>query len=592
MLEHARLVLNMGRTERAFELVRQAIVSADAAGLEAMERAAARALCDVAVGAAHTAGEESLGTPTLRRVADELFSIGQYDEALDFYRQVIAGTPCSSEAFLEHRWHAWERIAASYKRLGDRLGEALAYEPIHEAWTRGVIPVKADEMSDPNLNRAGNNRRAAQVAFRQVAGDTGSPVFEREEQTIAESFRFAYPDHPSCMVSMDPLPHAWHEAIDLRRRGDDRWLLRMRQAYELSVRRTEDPVAAGKDRAWMYRIRVRRELGELNGALDEVRQAWAFWTSDRARTESARYGSVAHRRHQAMGSSLYWKARTLHELGRHEEAAATLDGWHAEYADLDSPYPELGYDLLVQAHLAAGQPDAADAAWRELLRRYPEYRRLGNVAFLLATHHHQRCDPLQASLRPTAAELSEARIRLREAKMEGLRLKSLLAWLDNRLREVEEINRSRRDLGLPEKHEEPRQLSRRIEETKGLLEAWSPRVAERRAEVRRLRAQLAGLEQQLYEPLSRAAGYYQAWDLAASASGAQDDPARIYALAEMRWRLAQIQPEVTAHWETARRQYERFLALLSVGLRSAGDPEVRTANERLGRIYVHLAQQR
>ena len=74
------------------------------------------------------------------RVADDLFVTEKYPDAIRAYRTVIEASPNTAQAFLATAGtpgSAWRRPTGE---LGDRLGEALAYEPIHEAWMNGLIP--------------------------------------------------------------------------------------------------------------------------------------------------------------------------------------------------------------------------------------------------------------------------------------------------------------------------------------------------------------------------------------------------------------------------------------------------------------------
>lgn len=471
-------------------------------------------------------GDERTSPDVLHRVADELFAQKRYDDALYAYRLVIASTPPTREGFLAHRWGAWERIAQCYKRRGDRLGQALAYEPIHEAFIAGCIP-----RTPYHLSRTADKRRLAGWAFRDIADTSGASAFRAAERTVSEGYARHYPDHgPATRGGWSAAREGWRLAYELKQANDPSWIDRLaeaRAAFSLLARNAR---GTQQDAARVYLVRCDYTAARYAAAIETGQEALAYWSSPGARKLAEEFASVGPRQHQARGAVLYWMARSQHEDGKSADALATLEGWHDAYRDLRAPYPALGYELLVRAALAAGKPAEADAAWRELVDRFPEHPGIGRVAFLLAQHYDEPRRAIQDELHHVTTQLQDAR-------------------------------------------QAQRGTARRYDEL-----------------VRTLGARKRALSLRVYDLLLRTAGYYLDWDLALQRSGRQTDPESLFAFAEMYWRLALLRPQEVAHWQTLRRLYESYLACDAVCERPATDSDVRLANERLGIIYVRLAQ--
>ncbi|MFV1958695.1 MAG: hypothetical protein ACC662_04710, partial [Planctomycetota bacterium] len=222
LIAWSKLECDRNNTRRAIEIPRDASARAKKEGFVFLKRLANRQITEyVAGGCGGTVG--GLKADVLVSVADDLFVNRRLEDALRAYQSVITATPPTSKGFVDFAWHAWERMAQVYRALDDRLGEALALGAIHEAWKNGLIPHE-DKEGDPNLIRAGNDRRLAERAFNAVAEATSSPVFEAAYKKIRKDFIKDYPKHPSVGASVwNAGLGKFKEAIAMMEKKDPRW---------------------------------------------------------------------------------------------------------------------------------------------------------------------------------------------------------------------------------------------------------------------------------------------------------------------------------------------------------------------------------
>ena len=607
MVEHSKLECARGNAGKAVEVAKEAAERAKKAGMGHVERIANRQLNVYVSGGCGGSVSGSIDPDVLRRVADDLFIAGKFADAIRAYRTVVEATPNTGEAFLTQGWHAWERMAQAFKRLGDRLGEALAYEPIHDAWMRGVIPYDKESDTDPNMTRAGNNRRSAQVAYKDLAEKTGSRIFEDREKKIAERFKPEYPRHHTNTIGVwNEARKKWTDALDKKGKNNPGWKADLDKARQLLRSVTENEKSAKQDVAWVYLIRCDFIEGKYAAGVKTADEAFAFWDSPEAKKQAEAFPSVRQRREEAKGGAIYWAARCLHESKKHAEAIAKLKDWHTNYPNLASPYPELGYELLVQANLAAGEIEEADNQYRTLLKAHPEYKRLGQITFLLAGHYNGERDVIQDKLREVTQKLNEGRVAKREAEKETMRLGSLLAdltgRLDNNQKMIDYWEESEKK-GLPERErsvtagdvraarDENKELGEdRIPKVETGLRDWAPKRDLLAIEVEKLFAEKDALEQELYEPLTKAAGYYKEWDDALKKAGQRRDPENVGVFAQLFWSAGRLRPAELSNWLKARALYEDFFGFKAIADKPKTDPSIVRAIGRLGDVYVNLAE--
>ena len=144
---------------------------------------------------------------------------------------MITASPNTTQAFLDQGWHAWERMATAYKQLGDRLGEALAYEPVHDAWMRGVIPHDADERHRPqHERRPATTGDAAQLAYKDLAEQTGSRS-SRLGTAITEKLppRVSAPPHEHTSACGTTPRTKWNDALDKKDKNNPAWKTALEQ---------------------------------------------------------------------------------------------------------------------------------------------------------------------------------------------------------------------------------------------------------------------------------------------------------------------------------------------------------------------------
>ena len=437
LVEWSKLECGRGNANRAVEVAKDAGERAKLAGYPGIERAANRQLNDY-VGGGCGGSVGGLDPEVLKRVADDLFQRQQYAEAIRAYRTVVNSTSNGSEDFLAFRWHAWERIAQCYKNLGDRLGEALAYEPIHDTWMRGDIPSEKVGDENPNPKRAGDDRRIAARAFQDLANLTGSPVFRARASQIAETFGKDYADH--CRRGRSDWNMAlekWRLAEEQKARNDPAWGRTLAQARTLFGKVAGDPRHEKHESAWVYLLRCDLNEEKYAEAVAVADRAFQSWSTPERQEEEQKFTTVQQRRDTARGMITYWKARAQHETKQPEAVLATLQGYHDKWPGLDEVYLSLAYDLLTRSYLALGRVDEAGEQYRTLLRRFPKYGGVSSLTFLLAGHFDAQRAVIEKRLREVTGTFFEKRRAYREADREAFRLGGLIADLKNQRNKAE-----------------------------------------------------------------------------------------------------------------------------------------------------------
>lgn len=601
MVEHSKLECERGNVSQAIEVAKDAAERARKAGKPHLERLANRQLNVYVSGGCGGAISGLVDPEVLRRVADDLFLAGRYQDAIRAYGAVIASTPNTTQAFLEHRWHAWRRMASAYKMLGDRLGEALAYEPIHDAWVQRRIPRVAGQSDDPNLVEAGNNRRAAELAFKDLANETGSSVFRTRYKDMSTKFLQDYPDHTTVIAGeWNTAIDKWGEALKQRAKNDSRWPRTMKDAQEHFVNVSGNPDSPKQDAAWVYLIRVGIEQKKYEDAVKQAEKTFDYWKSPEARAQEEKFASVRKRRAIARARATVWMARALLELDRHGDVVAALDGYHTKHTNAGEFYPSIAYDYLVQSHLAQGNVTEAATHYRALLRSDPKYYRLDRITFLLAGHFNKLRAVIEKQILEVTITLNETRKALREAQRESIRLGALVSDLRNQRRKARQAidfdakEKKEGREGLPERdvdnHEKTLEdLAKRMPKLETDLKAWVSKRDLLEARATEFFAKRDVLRQEIYEPLIEGASYYKEWDDTLKRTGADRHPKHVAVFAHLFWNAGRLRPEVKENWVNARGLYEDYLAFEQVKNAPPTDQAKRSAIARLGDVYINLA---
>ncbi len=421
LVEWSKLECQRGNANKAVEVARDAAERAKTAGNPYLERLANRQLNDyVSGGCGGAIG--GLDPEVLKRVADDLFSRQQYQEAVRAYRTVINSTSPTQQDFLAFRWHAWERMAQAYGQIDDRLGEALAYEPIHAAWMRGQIPFQKGQVDDQNMLRAGNNRRSGQKALTTLAEATGSATLQREYKAIQDSFLQDYPDHPSNRVGeWNAAIDKWKAANEQKRANSSKWKKTLAEARGHFENVAKDAKHERSDAALVYLIRCYVVEENFAEAVKRARKAFEYWNSPEAKKQAEEFDSIRKRREDAAAGATFWLAHSLIQLKKAEEALATLEGYHQKFPNVDEIYQQLAYDLLLQASLARGDIEEADKHYRTLLKRYPKYGNLPRITSDLAGHYNEQSSAIRKKLVDVSNRAERGEEGLPRGRQEGLR---------------------------------------------------------------------------------------------------------------------------------------------------------------------------
>ncbi|MHC5011650.1 MAG: hypothetical protein ACYTG6_12010 [Planctomycetota bacterium] len=604
LIEWSKIECQRSNPTGAIEVAKEAAERAKTAGMPHLERIANRQLNEYVSGGCGGGTSSGGQDPVvLKRVADDLFLRGRYSDAIRAYQQVLAAIPDTREGFVNYGWHAWERIAASYNRLDDRLGEALAYEPVHDAWINGLIRNETGQEDDPTLFRAGQNRRFSQVALKAVADLTGSRVIEARYKAMRDEFINEYPGHPSSRAGeWNAAMDKWNTAKDQKKANDATWRTTLAEAIGHLRNVATDMKGEKQDQAWVFLVLAERELESPQRVVERADEAAAYWADPERTEQEEKFDAVRTRRLQARAAVTFWKAEALFDLGKAAESVALLADYHAKFPDADKPYPSLAYGTLVEAYLTVGDVDAADRTYRTLLRVDPEFFNLANITFKLAGYYNAKRQEIEDRLRTTTQELNLLLPDLRVAQREEARLELQLADWNNRRTKYETALRL--DKEAKERGEEsPVTPGYRTEAERNLpgllekIEAATRRLAEVKrtrqdldTKVNALREQQEALKQEIYAPLVKAAGYYKDWDDALKSRDLTRSWDNLSAFAQMFWFAGKLRPEIVENWQNAKALYEDYLGSAVVKLRPTNDPDKRAAVSRLGDVLAHLAE--
>ena len=379
----------------------------------------------------------------------------------------------------------------------------------------------------------------------------------------------------------------------------------MNKARELLRSVTQDEKSAKQDDAWVYLVRCDYIEDKFADAVKTAQEAFAFWDSPEAKKQAEEFSTASANGATREGRRPYWMARSHTEAKKPQEAIAALAGLaRAVSRSSTSPYPELGYDLLVQANLAPARSRPRTRSTAPSSGPSPEYKRLGQITFLLADHYNEQRSVIQEKLRDVTQQLNTARDRQARGREGDPAPRLAPRGPEGRFRKDQARSsttgrsrpgrghagaRAKRDQGRRpggRGREQGSSRANRIPKIEDGLKEWAPKRDKLTAEVETLFTQKDALEQELYEPLTKAAGYYKEWDDALKRAGQRRDPDNVGVFAQLFWSAGRLRPEVVAELgERAGALYEDYFGFKTITEKPKTDPEIvgrdRPARRRL-----------
>ena len=601
MIEHSKLECARGDSGRAVQRALDAAERAKAAGKPVLERMANRQLnIYVAGGCGGSVG--GLEPDVLARVADDLRVQEKYPDAIRAYRSVIKAAPNTTQGFVAHQWSAWENMARCYEAMGDLLGQALAYEAIHEAWMNGLIPrIEGDQ--DPNQERAARSRMMAQRALKSLSETTRSKVFEAKLDEIADHLTDDYPDtNLTETVDWNRALRLFKTASEEKQKKNPAWKKTLAEALAIFEKFAGDAESRVQEMAWVYLVRSHLNLEAYDAAIKKAQEALASWNAPEQLKQEEKFETIRGRRRAARAYITYWLAAAYGKEANWAKVVETLTNYDANYAGVTPPYPSLALGALIEAHLELGNIADADALYRTLLRRDPGFDYLPQITFKFADQYKEELKNLESELRDVKSLLNERRSEFSVVDKDKYRLAATLGDLKGQLetfrkaRELYDKGEKVDDtlMGAVLEEEKTRKTANRVAELEPLLQKTTTRHAELETEIAALFEKRHELEQRIYEPLTSAAGYYKLWDDSLKVREKDEgvalrDPENLQVFGYMWWQAGRLRPEEVANWQNAVDFYEDYRNSPKVKKIPDTDDAKRAAIARLGDAYVNLS---
>ena len=607
LFEWARIENARGRQGEAIEIAQRAGEYATKLGKGWLNQRANRLLRIFIAGSGSTGGGSTVADAgVLMRVADDFFNEKKWGQAIAGYQTVLGSVERTRKNVDEFIIRAWERISGAYRSQGDLMASALALEPVHEIWVDGLVD-KVGGPDDPNMIRLGNIRLRSLAAWKELHDLTGAAVYRERFTEIRDNFLQDYAEHPYGQAgqwnsALDKL----NQSLDQKKNSNSRWRATMAEADELFLQVAKDMRSPKQDAAWVYLLYTRYLRDDWKGILTVHKQAADFWASKEAIEQATKFPTIAQRRKPEIGKAGYWKSEAEYRLEKWDDVIKTLDGWHIENEDLkeSGPYYVGTLGHLVFAYIGKNDIPNADKYFKRVLEVDPKYRLLPQITFALAKHFNDQARDIDSERKKARIKLhgsvedplGGALTKLRMVTKRESQTVEFLVDQQSTLRKLKELVETYERLQkngmlqtIPQQDYE--EAKKKIPELQTKIEELSKSANELDGQMKTLQQEAADLTvlikklaQDLYPPLTRAAGYFWEWDDALARNGLPREPGNVAIFADLYYKAGLLRPEVALNWERARKLYEDYLAMS--GIDKATKQE---ALGRLGTIYSRLA---
>lgn len=597
MFEWAKLEHKLERTEEAIRITSEAATRAKRAGKGYLEFEANRLLKTFVSGGNAVGGDPEV----LLRVADGEFAAERWSDAISAYQGVLRSVGGTNEAFRQYAVPAWTKMASAYKKMGDLLGYALALEPLHEAWVDGRV-----EQTRQAEDEFGNYRQRAALTYGDLYEQTSAATFRDRQKEIERGFPADYPNHISTKGQIWKIARdAWTAMREARKTNDRSWKQKLEAAVKLMEERTKDDGKQWQHSAFSKVVEAADLIENWQDVLSRANRALDFWDSAAAKKAVKEDPKVAQLVMVNKGRVIYWKGKAEFELKQPKKTLETLENYGARFADLQEYFLSGAQGYLVLAQLELDNIDAADAALRVLIRKYPTNAKLPKITFQLAQFYQDKWQTLakeysqyvtekqgdgkdNEGLTKRIASLDKQQVNI-ELGLGTLRGKK--STLERLIKTYEEAQRD----GL-----ETNVTQTMYEDAKKDLASVNKTIATRTDTLRKVKADVQSAEARLveveeniarlkplmYEPLKKAADYYKDWDDVLIANKITRSASNVKLFADNYERLTKLRPEVPENWAIAQRLYEDYLDLARKDSDERSD-----VLSSLGRVYSFRARQ-
>lgn len=622
MLVWARLELEMEDAAKCLQIAGEVSRQAEASGRGYIARKA-NELTATALRSGSTLGPVDPGV--LKRAADSSFAKGDYRAAVKAYQGVINACSDTVDDLMKFEIPSWQRIALCYRELGDPLSQALALEPIHQAWVDGRIPGDREDANDPNLDLAYKARKATSRAYLEVFQLTGSAYFDGVQKEVERSMspKGPYGAHEDTgAVNWRLALTKFNEARQMRREKKGGWKNVMKEAEKRFLDITQDTKSTKKYDAWIYIMRAQEVRDDFKALEKTAKDALAFFDSPAAQKEAKEFETVKTRVSVARGQAKVWLSEAYIEQKKYGQVVPLLDGWAVKHGDVKSEfYRSTAAGNNVRALIAKGDIEQAEIALRRLLVEFPDYFRLPKITFGLAQFYKDKYGVISkeynalstrlngndevVGLLPKVRELERSanRIRSRLVDLNGVRTNA-----ERLLKTWEEAVAEARAEGGGKKPEDFTNLTQfEADEAKERLEGDPDNedadkkegvlsiIARLNDDVRKLAAEIEKNQQEIddinakrdvmrptmYAPLIKAADLYYEWDQVVISTKTDREPSNIKSFADLYRFATLLKPEEEHAWNRARELYESYLGMDGISEEGKND-----ASAKLGRIYA------
>ncbi|MBL9086053.1 MAG: tetratricopeptide repeat protein, partial [Planctomycetia bacterium] len=615
MVEWGLVEWRLGAGEDAIRILNTASESATSNGLAHVAAIANAALARVARG---TAG----GDPAvLFKIAENGRTSGKFEDAIAAYRNVIKSASATPENLRKYVYPSWVGVAQSYQARQLIIEAAAAYEVLIDEESAGrLTPEKADAATKKLMSEAYERQRALAT---EIFTKTGDAADKRRRDEITNRVIERLPKWQADGAgggSVSDLAYRrgrelFAEAVKLKddpKQPKEAWQKLLREARGFFTETAKQTTSEYQDPALVYLVRVEIELEQWDDAVKAAAAARAAWATDAGKRKVADNPSLAGMRRAQAAAADYWEARAQVYAGRPDEALKLLDGFATRHPD-GGDYGPIALGLRCDVLAEQGKVAEAEAAYRDLLTKAPDYPKIPAIVAKLAKHYQEVSKEIQGKIDAVQLELlgpvddraKGVRAQRIAADKEESQIVEQIAAMNQTIARLEAwfefIKGDGVKFGEEEKRKNEAELAAALEARKKARVALAAArekidVLAKRAEA--LTAQRTQLQLEQVPSMRRAAELYLQLDealqkLDAANPGAKprrtaDDVGR---LAYRYYLLARNDPATKTDLVAARDLFEQYFAMPEVKALPEHHQNRRTYARITGDVWYRLAEQ-
>jgi len=614
MVEWGLVEWRVGAGEEAIRILNKASESASANGLSHVAAMANAALGRVASGSA--GGDPAV----LFKVAEDMRSRGKFPEAVAAYQNVIKSAPQTPDNLRRFVYPAWVAIAQSYIAQQLLVEAAAAYEVLIDEEAAGRLdPTKADEPTKRLVREAYERQRAL---AQQVFDRTGDAGDKRRRDDITNRVIAQLPRWQNSADGGAVSDLAYRRGRELYSEGlklkddpkaaKDAWQKPLRESRGFFAETAKQAVSEYQDAALVYLVRVEVELDAWDEAVKAAAAARAAWATDAGKRKVADDPRLAGLRRAQAAANDYWEARAQAGANRPDEALKLLDGFATRHPDA-ADYGPIALGLRADLLAEQGKVAEAEAAYRELLQKAPDYPKIPSIVAKLAKHYQDTSREIQVKIDAVSVELlgtpedrsKGVRAQRIAADKEEMQLVERLSALHQAIARLEAWFEFIKDpevkFGAKEKEEKEKELADKLAERKKAradLEVVRARIVTSGQRADELGTQKTALLLSQVPSMRRAAELYsqldetlQKLDAANPSAKKRRVPDEVARLAYRYYSLARNDPASTTDLASARDLFEQYFAAPEVKALPESHANRRAYSRITGDVWYRLAEQ-